>query len=791
MRRVRLTAFWRAVLIIAGIFVLLDNAFPPVMPISVMIQYMSVSIIGVLLYFSYDDERWAEFKAPVLALLREDRLKLPRMAMLLLVPSLAGYVTFGMVVPSTDAPVELRQVHPAPPNKLAIYGKKFDLTTLENPVRQEVLALLESEADKAREVYSSSVSAGSKIYYSNCFFCHGDLLDGDGMFAEGLSPPPANFQDVGTIAQLQEAYLFWRIATGGPGLPKEGAPWNSAMPVWHEMLGEQDIWNVIMFLYDHVGQVPRMWNQDVSRAVTALSEEVQAERRGHTGEALYQDHCAVCHGPTGAGDGPAADFLYPKPRDFTFGMFKYKTSPADGSSATDADLFKTIKHGLPGTGMPAWKTMFSDDQIRDLATVVKSFDLVGTFAPEDAEDEEFDEEGRYLGELLSVTKQVPLENQVPMSEESLARGKVMFEKTCAQCHGNEGRGNPGVGKRLKDEWGDRIWPRDLTQPWTWRSTNVAGSAEQTIQNIFTRLTTGIPGTPMPEHATNVTEEDRWHIANYAYSLRGNSVPPGKSRVVQGLKVAGDLPATVDDDAWASATPVTLRMMPNVIKAERLFKPLNAALTVRSIYNEREIALLLEFDDRTMSMPGDADAEQTQDRKRALFSDAFAIQFPKAESYSLEPTVQKPLFRHGDPAHPTTMWYWNAGSVEPRIAPFATVFDASGEDKKLAPRADDTSLKVTGEWVNGRWRVMFTRPRGGGEFGDLPFAEGVFMPISFANWDGSNGEKGSKHKLTSWYWLYLPAPDKPMMTMGLPLAVWFVTFGLGLGIVRRQRRAVEK
>ena len=70
---------------------------------------------------------------------------------------------------------------------------------------------------------------------------------------------PLNFQDIGTIAQLQESFLFWRIATGGPGLPKEGAPWISSMPVWENFLSEAEIWKVILFLYDYTGHRPRAW----------------------------------------------------------------------------------------------------------------------------------------------------------------------------------------------------------------------------------------------------------------------------------------------------------------------------------------------------------------------------------------------------------------------------------------------------------------------------------------------------------------------------------------------------
>jgi len=87
------------------------------------------------------------------------------------------------------------------------------------------------------------------------------FLEGRGHFAHGFNPPPANFQDPGTIAMLQEAFLFWRIAKGGPGLPKESTPWNSVMPAWEDRLTEEQTWQVIMYLYDATGQHPRRWEE--------------------------------------------------------------------------------------------------------------------------------------------------------------------------------------------------------------------------------------------------------------------------------------------------------------------------------------------------------------------------------------------------------------------------------------------------------------------------------------------------------------------------------------------------
>ena len=110
---------------------------------------------------------------------------------------------------------------------------------------------------KDRESFSKHVANGRDLYYRNCVFCHGDDMAGDGIFAHGFEPIPANFQDPTTLAMLQETYLFWRIAKGGPGLPVEGTPWLSAMPAWEDRMSEEEIWDVILFLYDFTGQRPR------------------------------------------------------------------------------------------------------------------------------------------------------------------------------------------------------------------------------------------------------------------------------------------------------------------------------------------------------------------------------------------------------------------------------------------------------------------------------------------------------------------------------------------------------
>ena len=111
------------------------------------------------------------------------------------------------------------------------------------------------------ELFKSHAENGRRVYYQNCFYCHGDHLDGKGHFAAALNPLPANFQDPGIIPNYQESYFFWRISKGGPGLPPAGTPWNSAMPIWENILTQKEIWDVIIFLSEYTGYPYRTFGE--------------------------------------------------------------------------------------------------------------------------------------------------------------------------------------------------------------------------------------------------------------------------------------------------------------------------------------------------------------------------------------------------------------------------------------------------------------------------------------------------------------------------------------------------
>src|SRR5439155_41044 len=89
------------------------------------------------------------------------------------------------------------------------------------------------------------------------------------------------------------------------------------------------------------------------------------------GKAVYVKWCAGCHGDGGAGDGPAAAYMLPRPRNFTGGLYKIRTT-ASGQLPTDADLARAIDDGLPGSAMPGWRGRLSNAARRNGVAYIKA-----------------------------------------------------------------------------------------------------------------------------------------------------------------------------------------------------------------------------------------------------------------------------------------------------------------------------------------------------------------------------------------------------------------------------------
>ena len=232
-----------------GIYVLLRFGFTAPIPASVVTIYMGIITLAILAYVSSSQERRDEISGPLFRFMTEKRYTTLLTATVVAIPALAAANVYLKMSVPLEPPLFARTVHPASPGEITVHDKKIDLNAGENPY----LPLQASNPEEFRK----HLENGRRVYYRNCVFCHGDNLSGNGMFVHGLDPIPTNFADAGTIAMLRDTFLFWRISKGGPGMPEEGGPWASAMPAWEKFLKEDEIWDVILFLYDFTGQKPR------------------------------------------------------------------------------------------------------------------------------------------------------------------------------------------------------------------------------------------------------------------------------------------------------------------------------------------------------------------------------------------------------------------------------------------------------------------------------------------------------------------------------------------------------
>ena len=247
---------WRAVNLLVwalawwvGIYVVLRFGFTAPIPASVIAIYMGIASIAILAYVSSSEPRREDISRPLVRLMTEKRYTSLLIATIIAIPALAAANVYVQMNVPLQPPFFARTIHPASPPQVTVHDRRIDIETGDSPFRQ-------LETSNPQE-FRKHVENGKRVYYQNCVFCHGDNLAGNGMFVHALDPIPTNFADGDTIANLRETFLFWRAAKGGPGLPEEGGPWDSAMPAWEKFLKEDDLWDAILFIYDFTGERPR------------------------------------------------------------------------------------------------------------------------------------------------------------------------------------------------------------------------------------------------------------------------------------------------------------------------------------------------------------------------------------------------------------------------------------------------------------------------------------------------------------------------------------------------------
>jgi mono/diheme cytochrome c family protein len=215
-------------------------------------------------------------------------------------------------------------------------------------------------------------------------------------------------------------------------------------------------------------------------AVVAAAMAAPAKEAGApvAAKSLYDRYCSACHGLAGDGAGPAAPLLHPKPRDFTKGVYKWRSTPT-GQPPTDEDLARSIREGAAGTSMPAYAGILDEKQIAALAAYIRSFGPTrrGPSTP-----------------IAAPTPPAELAALIP-------RGEALFaEAGCPQCHG------PDAEVRY-----------DLSREPLRR-------AARKEADVWLSLATGLDGTSMPSYQAALSDDDLWALA--AWAVKTAPKPPG-------------------------------------------------------------------------------------------------------------------------------------------------------------------------------------------------------------------------------------------------------------------------
>jgi len=499
------------------------------------------------------------------------------------------------------------------------------------------------------------------------------------------------------------------------------------------------------------------------------------------GKRVYFTKCVWCHGVDGGGDGPGADRLWPRPRNFNQGTFKIRHTASGELPLFDAkkpvpgqnDLFETVTHGLPGSAMPPWEGILTEEQRLQVLSFVTT-QLV--------KDRKFTDTKSESQTILQLADLKP----IAASEESLKKGaELIVEKKCVECHGMEGRGD-GNAFNLKDDWGFSIQPANWHKCWNFR-----GSRQDpyNVTNIFRTFSTGVNGTPMPSFADNTTVEERWHIANFVNSLcerEADGKPlqidpladkPKINFVLSAGVVEGEISADPENEMWTKRARRFVAMGGQITHKPRNFVNRIDDIWVKALYNDQNLVFMFQWDDRTKSAaegklpwaPTSVNVDvKEQDPKTGeegsiamhqnnytVYNDAIAVE--TAVKWKELPSPIKPRYLFGsNEQFPMDILKWEAdGSLR--------AFKGTGWDKDFEERFNyEENIKVLhSEWKNGRWTVMIQRPLGNKKDQDYDedtfFEMGQYIPTVFFAWDGHNGDAGRKMAVSAFYYTFLEPP----------------------------------
>lgn len=454
--------------------------------------------------------------------------------------------------------------------------------------------------------------------------------------------------------------------------------------------------------------------EDLGKAVKLLKEipfEVK-EKYVEEGKVLYRIHCRSCHGLEGRGKGPDSEKLDPKPADFTKGEFKIR-STSWGELPSDEDLLRVIALGIPGTAMDSWNSLSEIERLQ-LVSYIKTFNpRFGIEVP---------------------PKSVHIPEDLPVTPESTAHGEELFNSMkCFLCHGEEGRGDGPITKTLKYEWDFLFKARNLAKGWTFKAGNLR-------KDIYRSISTGFYGTPMGSYAEYLTEEERWHLASYVNSISGDE-KPGARILIKPKLIKGILPESPEDPVFKETASIIIPLGGQIISRPEKETRMLDSIMMKSIYNDREIVFLFEWDDIT--------GEQNES-----FKDALTIQFFLNNNKGIK-----------DPEYNINMWYWKAlleGSFSNAVdelneKSLLREFNIRGENVPSQQSEDNQDLKGKSAWRNGKWKVMIKRSLTTDEEDDVQFKKGNLIHFALSAWDGTNGKYNAEKAISTWYYLMVGKP----------------------------------
>lgn len=507
------------------------------------------------------------------------------------------------------------------------------------------------------------------------------------------------------------------------------------------------------------------------------------------GRELFVKQCAICHGDQGDGAGQFAYLMNPRPRNLKTGKFKLTTT--QNLIPSNEDLLRTISRGMPGSAMPPWGHLPLAD-LKALVAFVRSVHLNALRAELDAGVKDGTYTPDEVPALLAARTQPGLPIIVPPEPKSddlrWFNGRRVYLQGCASCHGPDGHPLPDAVKFDDEGYPDP--PRSFV--------NGIFKGGMDGAALYCRITKGMRGTPMPAYEGTYSDDELWDLIHYVQSLtRAGSQE--RAQLQQGTftapKVSGPLPSGPTDAAWSQARPLYVAMTPLWWIDARI-----EGLVVQSLHNDSEIALRLTWldptqDDRAVRIDEFRDAVAIQfalssdppfymgdrsqhggvniwmwkaDRQKNIadgYQDVDAA-FPQraADMYPECPIRHKDMSNNDWPHgalsehNPMFITAWGAGNLvaDPTINTSVESLAARGPGT-LSGRPRNVQL-VQGQAVyeRGTWTVQLQRalaaadakaPSNGSD--ERAFRSGDYLPVSFAIWNGSAGDRDGTKNISIW------------------------------------------